>query len=223
MIYFLILASTYESVRVALCSDESIIASASVSKQTASSELMPTIAALLQAHGRTLTDVQFCVVNQGPGPFTTIRTVIATANGLNFASKVPLVGANDLIACLDEYQAHNNVQSVALYNAFNHDVYLGIRDAQSNAVVECIPIEKSLSLIADRYLQDSIHIVGNGAIVYRDQLQNYFGDRLVIPDPLPQSSSLQQLHAVGLRQWQENNNVCAQMQPLYLKTVKAAQ
>jgi len=97
MAYFLGLQNTYDSVELGLFSEKPhLIDAHSLPKTQASSELILALAQFLQKHQLHFAQLPFIVVNQGPGPFTTLRTVIATANGLSFASAIPLIGVDAL-------------------------------------------------------------------------------------------------------------------------------
>ncbi len=63
------------------------------------SEILPgEIEKLLTAHQLMLKDVTGFVVGLGPGSFTGLRIGLATAKGLAYALKVPIVGASSLAA-----------------------------------------------------------------------------------------------------------------------------
>ena len=100
MISFAALQNTYQEIQVALWCDSLFVGSLSVPKNHASAELIPTLAFLLNQHNLRLEQLSFIAVNKGPGPFTTLRVVIASANGLSFASDIPLVGVDGLKAFL---------------------------------------------------------------------------------------------------------------------------
>ena len=118
---FLILQSTYTTVEVGLSNGQKII----LPKAESSAQLIPAIQNLLANNSLELKNLEFIAVNQGPGPFTTLRVVIATANGLSFASGVPLVGVDGLHAILENNRDETRV-NIVLLNAFGGDVYFGI-------------------------------------------------------------------------------------------------
>src|SRR5688572_29545137 len=98
MTIFLALQNTYHLIEVAVCNEDSIIESVTIDKVHASKELLPIINKLLMRHNFTLQSLSFLTINQGPGPFTTLRVVITTANGISFATGLPLIGVDGLIA-----------------------------------------------------------------------------------------------------------------------------
>src|SRR3990170_4281291 len=126
MTLFLSIQNTYEAIEIALFKDDQLVAALKEDKSRASKELIPLIAYLLLRARITMKDLAFIAVNQGPGPFTTLRVVIATVNGLSFATNVPLVGIDSLDAFLEEYK-NSEHPTIILLNAFNNDVYYAIK------------------------------------------------------------------------------------------------
>src|SRR5687767_3976293 len=115
MTYFLALQNTYQNVEIALFKDSQILASTTLSKLQASSHSMPAIQELLKTNNLTLKDLSFIGASQGPGPFTTLRVVIATVNGISFSTGIPLIGVDGLDTFLDE-QKDSRYPVVALLN-----------------------------------------------------------------------------------------------------------
>ena len=63
------------------------------------SEVLPAeVEAILSAHGHTLKQLTGIVVGLGPGSFTGLRIGLATAKGLAYALRIPVVGASSLAA-----------------------------------------------------------------------------------------------------------------------------
>ena len=69
--------------------------------QRQSHELLPRIAALLQADGSALTAVSALAVGIGPGSFTGLRVGMSVAKGLAVALDRPIVGVPSLPAWLE--------------------------------------------------------------------------------------------------------------------------
>jgi tRNA threonylcarbamoyladenosine biosynthesis protein TsaB len=221
--YFLAIQHTYHCVELALFTTTpfAVIASLSIPKEVASREILIHLDQLLTQNNCSLSNLEFIAVNQGPGPFTTLRVVIATVNGLSFARTLALVGVNGLHAFLQEH-LQPTATTVALLNAFNQDVYFGV--AQRTTITHdgyennTVLIERLLAQLPD----GPIHFIGNAVSLYRSQLEKSFGSRAVIIDPLPEMCSIQQLGYTGLLQWQACTNICFQIIPLYLKPFNAA-
>ncbi len=138
MITFAALQNTYHAIEIALFKNACLIESVHISKTDASKDILLNLDMLLQRHQVTLADLEFLAVNQGPGPFTTLRVVIATANGISFASKIPMIGIDALAAFMDEYTNPAYPITVALLNAFNDDLYTAIQSTPHTApLISC--------------------------------------------------------------------------------------
>lgn len=218
MKHFLSIQNTYTHVELALFQDRQLINWVSEDKLRASKHFVLLIAGLLQEHHIKFSDLSFLAVNQGPGPFTTLRVVIASVNGLSYATKIPLVGVDALEAFLLEHENHMYPNTVALLNAFNQDVYFGI-SRQGLAIVEkgykniAILLQELNATIPGQ----TIRFIGNAAELYSKEIKDVFGDHAYIPSPMPQTTSIQQIGLMGLNQWDRQENVLQELYPLYLK------
>src|SRR3989338_3322087 len=121
MSFFLKLQATYDSIEFALCSNPSIrfahakhsgraeiIKKQFVIKTEACKLLMLKLNELLTSEQKQWSDISFIVVNQGPAPFTTLRALIATVNGISFATRIPLVGVDGLLTFAMEPIKHSS-------------------------------------------------------------------------------------------------------------------
>ncbi len=98
----LIIQHTEQTVEIALFDNAQCRGSVAVEKSAASALLIPKIQELLTTNNLQLSDLDFIAANAGPGPFTTLRTILATVNGLGYAVSIPLIGIDGLDAMLDE-------------------------------------------------------------------------------------------------------------------------
>ncbi|RKY01883.1 tRNA (adenosine(37)-N6)-threonylcarbamoyltransferase complex dimerization subunit type 1 TsaB, partial [Candidatus Poribacteria bacterium] len=64
--------------------------------ETHSSRLMPAIDQMLKKAGLSIWDVDLIAVSKGPGSFTGLRVGVATAKGLAYALRKPIVGVPSL-------------------------------------------------------------------------------------------------------------------------------
>jgi tRNA threonylcarbamoyladenosine biosynthesis protein TsaB len=159
----------------------------------------------------------FVVVNQGPGPFTTLRTVLATVNGLAYARGIPLVGVDGIVTLATAYQKERGGMVVGLLNAFNQDVYYAV--AQQNAKNE-IGFGHGSSFIRQLSVQfpdTTITFVGNGVRPLQAEIEGVFGSHAFLISPNVHTASIKQIAMQGLSQWQKQLNVVTQLMPIYLK------
>ncbi len=216
MNYFLTLQNTYDQVELGLFSFElKLIARSSVNKFDASKELIPVVATLLDKHGQRLTDLPFLVINQGPGPFTTLRVVITTANGLSFATGIPLIGVDALQAMEEEWRDDTYPMTVIMLNAFAFDVYILI---EKKGIVIFKGYKNIDQLLDELKKEDgTIRCIGNGATMYRDKIRAALGNHAIMPEPNPHYCSLEQIAHLGYAQWKAGEKGVQQILPLYLK------
>lgn len=213
---YLTLQATYTRIEYALCTNDHTLLTASDDKLYASKNILLTIQRLLDDKQATLSDLQFIAVNRGPGPFTTLRTVIATINGIAFASGIPLVAVHGLEALVQEWQSETYPQVIALLNAFGQDVYFG-STLNSTVEIGCSNYQTILKELHTKTNSQSVLFVGNGAAMYRNTIKEIFGNSAQFPNPLPSTVSITYLAHCASKQWKAQQNVVKQIEPLYLK------
>ena len=202
---------------MALFKDAKPIATIQIDKIIASKECIPALQKLLADHQLTLKDLSFIGANQGPGPFTTLRVVIATINGLSFAEKIPLIGINALEALLTEYADQLYTTKVALLNAFGNDLYYGIHTNGNFEATGCTAAQSVLLEIAQKCPQNNILFLGNGISKCDAQIKSTFANRAVFLTPNPQTASINQIGFMALQQWNAQQNISYELRPLYYK------
>jgi tRNA threonylcarbamoyl adenosine modification protein YeaZ len=221
MLYFLSIQNNYHQVELALFKDSHILTSLAISKIDASSQLMLTIKSLLAEHHLSFKDLSFIAANQGPGPFTTLRVVIATVNGISFATRIPLIGVDGLDVFLNEYKDTQYPVTVALLNAFNQDAYFGI-DTFGTREKGCKNSEQLLRELHAQHGNQQIRFIGSGVSTFKEQLTSIFGaqagSKILIPIPLPDQCSVKALGLHALENWKTHKNLTYQLLPLYLKS-----
>ena len=213
MSHIIAIQSTYHTVDVGLYDGIQSLDERTIDKKDASAQLMHTLEALCSAHKWRLLDVQCIVVNQGPGPFTTLRTVIASVNGLSFATGIPLLGINALEALIVEFDPDNTKNVLALLNAFGNTVYYGIRYIGNEEVI--IGTGTVAQACASVH-SDPLHIIGNGAALYGEDIRALYGETvLMYPDML--HASLKTVAHMGIKRWRDDQHGAHHLSPLYLK------
>lgn len=157
---FLILQATYQNVEFALYNGQSVIETGFVDKMQASSLLMNKLCILLQNNGLTFNHLEFIGASQGPAPFTTLRSMIATINGVGFATKVPLVGCDGLATFVKSY--YKNSPTIALLNAFSGDAYYAFYDGTTLEMGWDKP-ENYLECLKQKNPDKTFTFIGNAA------------------------------------------------------------
>jgi tRNA threonylcarbamoyl adenosine modification protein YeaZ len=216
--YFFAIQATYEGLELAIGTNNDTIHTVSLHKFEASRMILIALEQLLTLHTITLSNIHCIIVNQGPGPFTTLRTVLATVNGLAYATGIPLVGVDGIATLARQTPGI----TVALLNAFNKDVYYAI--AHDTIILEtgCQSGTLLIHTLHEHYPQTPITFVGNGADLFQGDLHATFGPHALISLPIAHTPSIEQIVTQGLQQWHEHYNVTPQLMPLYLKQHSAA-
>ncbi|HLB40520.1 MAG TPA: tRNA (adenosine(37)-N6)-threonylcarbamoyltransferase complex dimerization subunit type 1 TsaB [Candidatus Babeliales bacterium] len=245
----LVLQSTYEQIEIGLLVNGQLTAQVSLPKAIASSQILLVIDQLLRAQACQITDLQFIAANLGPAPFTSLRVVIATVNGLGFATGIPLIGVNGLQAFVTEFALDQRSlgTTLALLNAYNQDLYYGLLDQSGQfssgwgKAVQLLPELAQQLRVAGVH---QINLIGNGMSLFAAQIaQNFVGFTLVTAtagaDPTQPITALELDLASALANFQARQycslarvsqlaqqlyldpaNHSTQLQPLYLKTVQ---
>jgi len=213
---YLTVQHTYEEVQIGLFQNNTCIQKQSIHKHDASSLLAPSVATLLSKNGLNLTQLSFIALNQGPGPFTTLRVVISSINALSFAVGLPMVGVDGMKALVSEAAARKTV-CIALLNAFNQDVYFGIADKNNRVQTGYDNIEYLLNRIQKEYAEQPICFFGNGAQLYQKAITQQFPNAKI--DNSIVYSSLEEIAHQAYIKWRNKEYSTTQLQPLYLKSM----
>lgn len=220
---FLTINSTYKTLTIALCQESAIIASATESHRHASTHMLTMIDDLLKKNNLTLNHLSFIAVNAGPGPFTTLRTVIATSNGLGYATKLPLIAVNGIKAFVHEHREPEFTHTFALLDAFCSDVYFAYYNHAKDAIKDgCCSITTWIEHV-QHFLTENPHarikFIGNGYTLHQAKIAEILGTH-TIPDHIPDYPSIHAIQHAALAAW-NNQQVTDQVIPLYFKSVIA--
>ena len=207
--FILIIQSTYEQVEIAIYNNNSQIASRFIAKQEASSKILIGINDLLDKCQITIKDIDKIIVNLGPSPFTTLRTVISTVNGLAFAEQIPVVGVDGLKAFVNhDAKKFSDMHIVVVLNAFANDVYYAIKNPASKNIETGITTIDDLSEKVGQL--KNFYLAGNGYQLHKDK---FAGHNFNIID-----LSYPSLEAIfNEAKGQESQT---QVLPMYLKAIK---
>lgn len=216
MSIFLCLQSTYNAVELALFQHEKQIIFFSLNKEHASAQLIVHIQQILAQQSCALSELDFIVVNQGPAPFTTLRTVIATANGISYASRIPLIGVDGLKAFAQSFK-NSKTPLVVLLNAFSNAVYYGITSSESEEIeTGYAHIDQLITFLCNKdFGSKPFTCIGNGASMHQECLKKAF-EHIHFPHPLPAFCSLDAIADQAISLWQQKRTSTSLM-PLYLK------
>jgi tRNA threonylcarbamoyl adenosine modification protein YeaZ len=203
---------SYKSFHIALFEGGVCLGSLFGEKVQASSQFLVLFDQLLKKYDKTLGDLSFIAVDQGPGAFTSLRVILSTVNGLAFSSNIKLVGVDGLDALaleasklIDKIDLDPGTYLVPVLNAYNKEVYFGIYDLDGNLVGDkgCKKIDLFLSDLGQK--SKKIIFIGNGAELHK-------------LDPLFTLStcSAQTVGVMGLEQWEQDAKISSELKPIYL-------
>lgn len=200
---FLVVQARYQNYEVGLFNKLECIDYEIHSKNDASKTLIPTIQKILKRNSISLQEIAAIGVNQGPGPFTSLRIIITTVNGIAFATHISLIGCNSLDALLQENQDDRWPITIALLNACNNDVYFAIQKDHTEIIYGCTNANLLLKKLHQDYHNIPIRFIGNGVLLIKESIHALFGTQAHIPEPLIEEASLNQLAKMTVNAYQE--------------------
>lgn len=211
----LILQATYHAIEYGLYQDKMCLFKDSVIKTQASSLLMMRLKELIDTHHLSWNDFSFIGINQGPAPFTTLRALIATVNGISFATKIPLIGVDGLMSFATE-QADKHV-TVVLLNAFSKDLYYGIKDGNNIKTGWANGI-CYLQQLRHEYGTQIITFAGNGVELFKNEIIQLFGASAHFHEPFSEYVTLETIAHFCFKKFKTDTEFTQHLTPLYLKT-----
>lgn len=147
--------------------------------------LMPLIARVMKASGRSYLDLDRIAVTTGPGSFTGLRVGISAARGIGLAANKPVVGLTTLSAYVAPLVAEQQEQPIVAAIDARHDHVYFQAVAGNGAVLmrpAIIPIEDTFA--AARF--GALRMAGNAARILADRWpSNVSAPALVNPKPGP--------------------------------------
>lgn len=123
--------STYETFEIALFTNNYLVDKVAEDKRHTSKLFISLLDNLLSKNGIIFSELSFCAVNCGPGPFSTLRSIIASMNGLYCATSIPLISIDGLQATFLEFYNAEYENTIVLLNAFNSESYYLIAHGES--------------------------------------------------------------------------------------------
>jgi len=203
-INFLTIQYPYEFIEIGLYQNSICIARIQEHKFKASMALIPMIDSLLKKNTLSLQQISYIAVNIGPGPYNTLRAIIATANAIAVAQHIPLVGC-DSLTLLHTYYKHEKYQTIALLKAFSGHIYFQHNETQGYASITQLPEY----LIIDK----NYYFVGNAGIAYEQDLKKLFPSAIIDSVILFPELDICARHSIKLF---GQGKTSTQLQPLYL-------
>jgi tRNA threonylcarbamoyl adenosine modification protein YeaZ len=213
---YIAIQNTYDIFETALFINNTLVDKRCEDKHNTSKLFIPILDELLTKNGAKISDFDFCAVNCGPGPFSTLRSIIASVNGLHFATNIPLIGIDGLEATFLEYYDNSYENTVVLLNAFNNEVYYLIAHHDQILSKGYQKIDKFLQEIKHQ-IPDSIHFLGNGLMLHQSLIKETLGNNTIIKETNPAMCSVEMIGKIGLERWLLKQGTTSVVMPLHLK------
>lgn len=220
MSLILLMQATYTAIELGCVKDYELVAQHTIDKHMASAQLLMAINTMLEQQHTTSSGLSFIAASCGPAPFTSLRTMLTTSNGVAYAGSIPLLGLDGMRLFLHEYQESKYPYTVALFNAYNKELYYGI--ASGSTVLQTgYGSWKQVQEIINVHvpINEKIQFIGNGVELARVQIEQSFSEQLYIPLNNPHANSLLFLSSYVLGQKNIQQEFVDQLFPMYLKSV----
>lgn len=152
---------------------ELLKSSSNHSQKDHASWLQPALENLLQDAGISFSDLNAIAVVAGPGSYTGLRVGMASAKGLCYALKVPLILLDNLYVMAASYLHHNGKGIVCpMIDARRMEVFTAVYDSSKNMLMA----PAALVLEADSFNNwinvEPVFFIGNGAAKYKVLLKS---------------------------------------------------
>lgn len=226
MAYFISIDGSYSTLHLALWHKQTCITYHKQTTGSTSAQLIMLIDQLLQTANIPLNQLSYIAANHGPGAFISLRVVLATVNGINFARQIPLIGVDGLEMVHHAAQelitssANKRVLIASLLNAYGNDVYalLQYADHTDYILKDCININKLIAHLAEHYAHETILFIGNGADLHAGLINAHHKTSWRIAPLLSAESVSKQIGLYAYRQWCDGEIMQGPLQPFYLKS-----
>ena len=218
MAKLLALDTATDACSVALSTESGIIEDFRVIPRKHTQELLPMVKAMLAQQGVSFSDLDAIAVGRGPGSFAGIRIAMGTAQGLAFASGLPVVPVSTLKAMALRIQKDTGEQHVvSALDARMNEIYYGCYAIEDGVLVETQA--ERVAAPGDLALPDATanYFAGGTGWVYRDVMPVSEMERItVLAEPVyPRAADILEL---GLLEFNAGRSVePEQAQPVYLR------
>jgi tRNA threonylcarbamoyladenosine biosynthesis protein TsaB len=176
-------------------------------KSTHSERLMTGIDHLLKQSSMTIHDIDFFAVATGPGSFTGLRIGLSTVKGFSFASGKPVVSVPTLEAFAWNVPYCRHLVCTVL-DARKKEVYAAVfqwEEDNFSRLIQEISIkvdrltEKIRSELSERLSDKKILFMGEGALIYREEISGIMGDKALFAPSAKMVPSPANVAQLGLK------------------------
>lgn len=149
--------------------------------KTHANRLWSAIFFLLEQVGWGLEEIDLWVVSNGPGSFTGLRIGMATIKGLALSTRKPVIGISTLEALAFSFPYFPHL-ICSIIDARQKEVFCQLFRSTPNGRIEGIGDPRHIKprTVAEE-IEESVLLVGNGAILYQDLFKEYLGSKAMFP------------------------------------------
>lgn len=129
---------------------------------------------LLENAGRTLRELEAVAVTAGPGSYTGLRVGMATAKGLCYVLKIPLITESTLkvMARAGVEHAGKNTWLCPMIDARRMEVFTAVYNDNLQEILKPQPMVLDENSFSDLLAQNYITFFGSGSNKFKDLVQN---------------------------------------------------
>ena len=173
---------------------------------THSEHLMPELKAMLEMAGLGTGDLGAVAVSIGPGGFTGLRVGLSAAKGLCFSTGLRIVPVPTLEAmayCLP----CSDIPVCPMMDARRGEVYTGLYSTRGGIPEELTAPQALKAKVFASALSGHKEIIflGQGALVYRNEIAEAFNGKAIYPPPHLMVPSPASVASLGLKLFEEGN------------------
>lgn len=216
---FVVFQSTYKTLTLGLFRNGELCQRVSGESKEMSATLLIHFEGLLKKESLTFRDLAFIGVYVGPGPFTSIRSLVAYANGLAFSSGVMLVEIDGFDAFFKDFTFSKFDYTALIFNAFGQEFFYAIRTNRTGLYETGILSRSELASVLLRCSPLTVQIAGQGVGLFLEELEQLKIQGLVF-DVVPQeAASIEAAGLQALKQWQDETKRVKVVFPRHLKQI----
>lgn len=156
--------------------------------KTHSENFVPLLKELLDTCNVGFKDIDLIAINKGPGSFTGIRIGISTIKAIAEVHNIKIVGVTSLKSLsYNEIEGQQKNTIVSLIDARNNQVYCGVFKPEHEDIYMADDINEVLENIKTEVDENTV-FVGNGSVMHKELVQNFFKMQLNFSEKNDQSS-----------------------------------
>lgn len=191
---------------VAIVSETDLIAEYTVNfKKTHSQTLLPMLDEIVKMTETNLEEIDAIAISSGPGSFTGLRIGSATAKGLGYALKKPIISIPTLDALA--YNLYDTKSIICpLMDARREQVYTGLYEYNNEfnvisqgKAVGILDIIEEINLLGK-----DVIFLGDGVEVYKDRIKECIKVKYIFSPPHLSKQSAAAVGALGLKYYKDD-------------------